>query len=477
MENNNIYRTAKPWQIRIAPLADGANNLFLMLLMQVSYLASGGYGIATAAIGIILTCTRLWDGVTDPIVAFIAERIPRARLRILLWGGWGIMSISLLCMFYLGIEHGPVVFVITYLIYIMGYTMFGIGKQTANAVLSNDPKQRPLISRWSTYYAIGFMLLLNMLMTGVLLPKYGGEFSIEMMQASLIVVLVLSAILLILSTIAIAPVDKPETFAVGKREKPISIGDMWKMIKENRALQMFIVAASSDKLALNIAGNTAFATMLYGMLIGNMLMSSMLSLVSMPINIIASICATKMAIKKGNKHALVYWTTFAIIASCITAVVYLVIDFPGVFKAAVPTILFLVVYFLRNFGQNATSAMTNAVLADVADYEAYRTGNYMPGTVSACYSFVDKMISSLSTTIAGVALALVGYANTMPQPTDVPTASTVPIVIFMTICMPVLGWLCTLVAMKFYPLTAEKMVEVQTCNHEAREAAKRAKNA
>lgn len=35
------------------------------LIGMASYSASIGYGITTAAVGIILTCTRILDGITD----------------------------------------------------------------------------------------------------------------------------------------------------------------------------------------------------------------------------------------------------------------------------------------------------------------------------------------------------------------------------------------------------------------------------
>ena len=34
-----------------------------------------GYGIATAMVGVILTCTRILDGVTDPMLAFLYDRV------------------------------------------------------------------------------------------------------------------------------------------------------------------------------------------------------------------------------------------------------------------------------------------------------------------------------------------------------------------------------------------------------------------
>jgi hypothetical protein len=37
--------------------------------------ANEGYGIATAVVGLILTATRILDGVTDPIIAIIIDKM------------------------------------------------------------------------------------------------------------------------------------------------------------------------------------------------------------------------------------------------------------------------------------------------------------------------------------------------------------------------------------------------------------------
>ena len=123
---------------------------------------------------------------------------------------------------------------------------------------------------------------------------------------------------------------------------------------------------------------------------------------------------------------------------------------------------------------NNAHTRTGAMMADIADYEAVCTGNFLPGTVAACYSFVDKLISSFSSTIAALSVAVIGYTTTLPQPNDPASTPILILTIVMTLGMPILGWLCTILAMKFYPLTAEKMVEVQTRAHEMREASGKA---
>lgn len=56
---------------------------------------------------------------------------------------------------------------------------------------------------------------------------------------------------------------------------------------------------------------------------------------------------------------------------------------------------------------------------------------------------------------------MIGYKEVMPQPTD---AKTMPVVLLVGIVyygFPILGWICSLIAMKITPVTKEMMIEVQ----------------
>ncbi len=76
----------------------------------------------------------------------------------------------------------------------------------------------------------------------------------------------------------------------------------------------------------------------------------------------------------------------------------------------------------------------------------------MIGTV---FSFVDKLISSLSITIIGFTLAAVGYKEQFPQLHEDPTPVIFWTTMFLFIGIPILGWIASLVAMRFYPLDKE----------------------
>ena len=99
--------------------------------------------------------------------------------------------------------------------------------------------------------------------------------------------------------------------------------------------------------------------------------------------------------------------------------------------------------------------------ADCADYEVYRSGKYVPGLMGTLFSFVDKLISSLAASIVGVMCAMIGFKETLPT-VDTPYSPQLKFIgLICFFGLILFGLFCNLVAMKFYPLTKEKMEEIQ----------------
>ena len=139
------YRRAKTWQIICYACNAFVGMSVYSLIGMASYSASIGYGITTATVGIILMLARILDGFTDPLLAFVYDRVNTrfGKLRVLLISGYLIEAVGLLCMFNLCSSKGfglPV-FALTYIIYIIGYTVTNMTAQTLPAIMTNDPRQ------------------------------------------------------------------------------------------------------------------------------------------------------------------------------------------------------------------------------------------------------------------------------------------------------------------------------------------------
>lgn len=340
-------------------------------------------------------------------------------------------------------------------------------------MLTNDPKQRPMVGVWSTAYNYLVPMILNIVITVMLLPKYGNVYSVEMLAASGIVCVAVSGVGLILCCIAVTDIDKPENFkgvSTQKKAEPVKVKDMWELIKSNHALQTFIVAASSDKIASQTASQAVVTTMLFGIIIGNMQLGTILSVIGMLPSIVFAFIGAKYAGKHGNKESMVTWTYVCMTVTAILVVLFILIDPTLIATAAPMMIAYVVLTLILNGAKMCVTMSSNAMMADIIDYELDRSGKFIPAPVTGTYSFIDKLVSSFSAAIATGLVALIGYKTTMPQPSDPST----PAIFWMTMSLyfglPLIGWVCTLCAMRKTPLSKEKMEEVQKSIQEKKQA-------
>lgn len=85
------------------------------------------------------------------------------------------------------------------------------------------------------------------------------------------------------------------------------------------------------------------------------------------------------------------------------------------------------------------------------------------------FSLVDKLVSSLSATIVGIAVSAIGLAN-LPT-AETPYAPGMNWVVILLFCIiPMLAWGITLIVMKGYELTGPRMKEIQEVNAKRKEA-------
>ena len=98
----------KQWQLILAPASACIPTMFIILLTFASYVATGVYGVSTVLAGYIITGTRVFDAITDPLIGLWCDRFESkwGRARPLSIIGWAIMSVSVFAMFKLGLGAG-----------------------------------------------------------------------------------------------------------------------------------------------------------------------------------------------------------------------------------------------------------------------------------------------------------------------------------------------------------------------------------
>ena len=482
------YRRAKVWHIALSQMTGIMQMSFYVLLGYAAYIGNLGFAIATGLTGVLITLSRVFDGITDPIIALIIEKFNSkfGKMRIFLFIGWFCMALAttLMCNLIGGKFEfagdgsvsnplGVVTFILIYALYIIGYTFSSCtGAMTGN-ILTNDPKQRPMLGVWSTVYSYLAPMIISMVIITAILPKFGipftlpdgktdYSFTMAVFERANWLVIGISFLALVASCIGLTPYDKPENFIGLKKQDKTSFKDMLALLKENKELQRYIVAASSDKLAQTVGSQSVIAVLMYSIILGSMVGSSIISAIAMLPSIIFAILGARLAGKQGNKKVTVQWSWLCIFWNIAFSVFLLVVPGKSASSIGIP----LVIFFLLMLGNNAlkmvVSTAGNAMRMDIVDYEMYRTGRYLPATVSAVYSFLDKLISALAPMLATLMIGIVGYTGSkIPMASDELTFGIRLITVFLFCILPIIGWICTLFAMKKFSLTKEEMERIQ----------------
>lgn len=482
------YRRAKTWHIALSQTTGIMQMAFYVLLGYAAYIGNLGFAITTALVGVLITLTRVFDSITDPIIALLIEKFnsKHGKMRFFLIIGWVLMAgaTTLMCNVFAGKFSfganealsnwkGILVFMLIYVLYIIGYTFTSCTANMTGNILTNDPKQRPTLGVWATIYSYLSPMIVAGIITTVFLKKWGIPFvneagnidynwTVKVFQISNLLVVGVSFIALVLTCIGLTPYDKPENFVGLKKNNNPTFKEMLALLKENKELGRYIVAACSDKLAQTVGGQSVIVTLLYGVLLGSMVGSSIVSIIAMLPSIIFAILGARLAGKQGNKKVMVKWTWICIFWNIAFSLFLFIVPGKSAGGIGIPLILFFLLMLGNNALKMIVSTATSAMRMDVVDYELYRSGNYLPATVSAVYSFVDKMISALAPMLATLLIGIVGYTGSkIPQGTDVLTPGIRWITVALFCGMPIIGWICTILAMKKFSLTKEKMEEIQ----------------
>ncbi|MGL4346029.1 MAG: MFS transporter [Cellulosilyticaceae bacterium] len=478
MKNVQTYNRAKLWQMGLFVFNNTATNLYMTTMGFVSYYAVGIAGLLTAVIGIVLTGMRLFDGVTDPLIGYLIDKTDGkfGKFRPFMIIGNLILATMTAVIFFtthLVPENIRLVyFIVCYSIYIIGYTFQTACTKAGQVCMTNDPKQRPTFAMFDTAYSAVILLAVQLWITNILVPKHKG-FNMEMFGELIPTVIIASMFCTALAVIGIWNKDRKEFFGVGTKSEKIKVKEYWGVIKDNRAIQMLVVAASTDKLAGTIMQNSVLGVIFAGIMVGNYGLIGQLGIIVMIPTLVLGLFLMNLSRKHGMKKAIVLssWVNIGVYMGLAALIIFGDVTTISLANLNLITIVYVTILIVKGALHNVSSNLVIPMIADCADYEVFRSKKYVPGMMGTLFSFVDKLISSLATTIINVGLAMIGYATMLPQIGDAPTPILVKFYLICAVFIPAFGLFCNVIAMKFYPLDKEKMHEIQSTIAEIKSAA------
>ncbi len=491
MSQNQGTNRAKLYQLALFPMNNGATNVYFVLIL--SYIATFGnkvLGLAMVFASFMVTGMRVFDAITDPIIGALMDKTNGkfGKFRPFMVIGNVTMAVSVILL-YMVTPIIPkdvmwlryTVFIVLYAIWVLGYTFQTSVTRSAQPVLTNDPKQRPLFTIFNTIGSLvgmGVMQFVGPILAG---DGFAGDYNASWFRIMTPIGVAVSIILTILAIVGIWEKDNEKYFGLGGKQEKVKVSEYISIIKANKPLQRLMVAGGGCKLALAIATNVTVLIMLYSCLMGNY---DGLYLPMMVLGYVFSapffLLTVRTSQKHGQKRSLMTYVAVALI--CYVGVLALLLMWKqgnpafnltlmadGKLSINLYTILFILFFGVGYGAYYSTADMPIPMVADCADYETYRSGKFIPGIMGTLFSLVDKLVSSLSATVVSLALLFINVR-------DLPTKETAYVdgmnwvVIALFCIVPMVAWLLTLWAMKGYELDGKRVKTIQAVNA-ARKAA------
>ena len=497
MNDSNGMNRAKFYQLALFPMNNGATNVYFVLIL--SYIATFGnkvLGLSMVFASFMVTGMRVFDAITDPIIGTIMDKTDGkfGKFRPFMVLGNLVMAASVIALYVLTplVPEGMLwlrytLFILLYAVWVIGYTFQTSVTRSAQPVLTNDPKQRPLFTVFNTIGSLagmGAMQFIGPILAG---DGFFGDYNASWFAVMTPIGIVVSVLLTLLAVIGIWEKDQTKYFGLGGKQEQVKISEYIGIIKGNKPLQRLMVAGGGCKLALSIATNTTVLIMLYSCMMGNY---DNLYLPMMVLGYVFSVpffaLTVRTSQKHGQKRSLMTYVAVALI--CYIGVLAMLLlwrqgdparnltVYTGklfgegfAFNINLYTVLFVLFFGIGYGAYYATADMSIPMVADCADYETYRSGKFIPGIMGTLFSLVDKLVSSLAATVVSIALLFIGVHD-LPTKTTAYVDGMNWVVIGLFCLVPMVAWALTLISMRGYGLDGNRVKVIQAVNAARKEA-------
>ena len=462
------YNRAHIWQIGFFSLNNTAINLYWMLFSYISYYAAGVLGLGVALASGIIMAMNIFDALTDPICAWFVDKTNGrfGKFRPFMVLGNLIMIVAMGLLYLTGTLGGGKVFAFIgcYVLYVFGYTFQFCITRAAQTVLTNDPKQRPVLAMFDMVLNIVLYVGIAMLVSNYLVPKY-GDFTLEMFGEFFFITCIASLVCTALAVLGIWSKDKPAFYeGVAVAQPRLRVRDFWRVLRENRSVRNLVIVEATDELFSDVASNAAIVVIIYGIICGNYEASGQMSgFVFLPSLIISLVCLW-FARRVGQKKVFMAATYGAIIANFVIFFAFIGFDPTSISFTTMSafTIVLLIAMAFRGGFMSVLNSIVLPMCADCADYEFAESGRYMPTMIGAMFSFFDKIAQSLNGVVVAILVIAIGFGDAYPSVNTPLTPELFGIGMIAFCGLPLLSWIVNIICMRHYDLTKSEMERVET---------------
>ena len=418
----------------------GQNMIYSFVTMYVMFFFTDLLRIPPESVTVIMVTASLWDAVNDILMGMIADRTKTrwGKFRpYLLAGPFVIALTTILCFLnFGGSAVGTVALAaVCYVLWGMSYTVYDIPIWAISSVSSHDADEK---NGMVTLGKIGGTLGTVIVSVGSvsLLNAFGGERSAGAYTAAACVIAGVGAALMLLSGFVLKERIEPPAKGIPFRRNIHTILD-------NGPLKALMVSL----LVVNMVNNIRQVAQMYFAVYvwGDSGYVTWIGL-SLVLGMIFGMAISPALIRRFDKK-------YIFLVACAAGAVFSFVPF-AVGGGPVLGLIFLGVSFAFT---GMTTISSTSMLMDAIDFSEFKLGFRGEGVVFSMNTFLNKLSSTISTGVLGLALTAMHYVDNMdPNPTVVTGFSLIVYVV------PALCFLLAMVPLVFYKLKPAQIEEIRT---------------
>lgn len=465
-------------------------SLPLAVYLTPVYADSAGFGLSLGFVGLMLALSRIFDGITDPLIGFYSDRI-RTRwgrrkpfiligMPIFMAGVWllWIPPIEFTEISVAGVRMNsgyPYLLGVLILMYV-GATIKDVPYSAWGAELARGYNERTLVMSWKEAFTVSGSLIGAM--TPAVIVFWGYTKPTDNVYFLTIALMVVMPIL-VLNMLAVVPEHPVEE----KTQRRLPIRESFRYVWANEPYRKLVIiflfstigAAMTNSLSFFFVKHVLLAGDLYGFYLAPYFISQ---IVAIPLwfKLSARVGKHKATMVAIFWYAL--WSCFIPLIAMAPQVWFDPFELGRVLSflpeswlsgmnerfEGIPTgkfAFFIGIMCLKGSSIGALSALPYAMAADVIDLDSAKTGKKQGGAYFSIWTMTRKLAYALGLVVGTTAATVVGF-NSLADPINAPNSgysllwlaclySVIP-ALFKFVALPIL-W--------NYSLTEEKLAEIQ----------------
>lgn len=324
----------------------------------------------------------------------------------------------------------------TYMLFGLAYSVVNIPYGSLSSVMTNDPVER---TKLASFRGLGFQLAL--FITGIAVVPIITTFQNPQVGYP-VAMTVMALVGIIAHYLCYRNVKENLVGRDDRKEKKVSLTVIYKSIISNRPMvviclmSIFIITATYIKQAVQIY----YAQ--YNL--NNIHLIGIISSLGMGVTLIALFLTPVITKRIGKKNTFLIGLSICIIAELIN------------FSLPTQTSTFLIFYSISFFGLAIPNTLLWAHIADIIEYNEWKTGKRTEGIIYSSYSFFRKLAQALAGFLPGIVLGVIGYV-----PNTVQSAKTLVGLKWLYFLLPAASFLVAAIIFAFfYNLTDVKHKQI-----------------